>query len=363
MWAGMLAGIVLSCLLVFVRIGAREDAQALQSWFLAPHGVAMKTASSLAAAPEIALDAVRDRRADAKIKHEGYAPLPGGVLYTPSSFSTSDGNYDLLLHFHGNVKMVVESAEAAHLNAVVAVVNLGVGSARYQDVYAVPGMYETLLEQINDAVRSRGVERPHLRRVALASWSAGYGAISTILIMRKGVDPLDAILVLDGIHVGWTGNDRKAPLDALQMSPFVDAAHAAAAGGLLFSITYSEIDPIEYAGTRETAHYLIDAVKEDGEVVRTMSAVPGRLKLAAMVNAVSKHDERFLEPTEETRIGEFHTRGFRGNTKGDHMAHLFQMGTTVLPELVGRWSSQLARGSQVDPVRLGRRSWRNRSGD
>ena len=94
-----------------------------------------------------------------------------------------------------------------------------------------------------------------------------------------------------------------------------------------------------------------------------MSAVPGRLKLAAMVNAVSKHDERFLEPTEETRIGEFHTRGFRGNTKGDHMAHLFQMGTTVLPELVGRWSSQLARGSQVDPVRLGRRSWRNRSGD
>jgi hypothetical protein len=358
-WIGMLAGVMLACVLVLARLGVHEEVATVQTWFHAPKILEARfTAASL---PLVA-DALREERADAHVKHDGYAPIPGGVLYTPESFSSSDGSYDLLLHFHGNVKVVVESAVAAHLNAVVAVVNLGVGSARYQDFYAAPGMYETLLEQINEAVMSRGVERAHLRRVALSSWSAGYGAISTILLTRKGVDPLDAILVLDGIHVSRTGTGQQPKLDALQMAPFEEAAHAAAASGLLFTITYSEIDPITYAGTRETALYLLDAVKDDGDVIRTMSPAPARLKLEAMRNAVSASDARYLEPIDEARVGQFHVRGFRGNTKGHHMAHLFQMGSTVLPELVSRWSNQSVRGSKLDPIRLGRRVWRNRAG-
>ncbi len=360
MWAGMLIGVVLACALVVVRLGAREEMRPVQTWIHLP---SMLQAKLTAASAADLTDVIREPRADAHLKHEGYAPIPGGVLYTPESMSSSDGTYDLLLHFHGNVKIVVESVVAAHLNAAVAVVNLGVGSARYQDFYAAPGMYEELLEQINDAVKARGLERASLRRVALSSWSAGYGAISTILLTRKGVDPLDAILVLDGIHVSKLGTEQHETLNALQMMPFEEAAHAAAADGLLFSITYSEIDPITYAGTRETAHYLLDAVKDDGEVVRTMSPVPARLKLEAMHDAVSAKDARYLEPTEEARVGEFHMRGFSGNTKGDHMAHLFQMGATVLPELAARWSNQSERGSQLDPIRLGRRVWRNRSGN
>ncbi len=43
------------------------------------------------------------------------------------------------------------------------------------------GVYEALLDQIDRAVERRGVPHPHLRRVALSSWSAGYGAVGNIL--------------------------------------------------------------------------------------------------------------------------------------------------------------------------------------
>ncbi len=42
-------------------------------------------------------------------------------------------------------------------------------------------------------------------------------------------------------------------------------------------------------------------------------------------------------PTTEASVGELHVRGFRGNTPEHHMAHLLQMASTVLPELVERW--------------------------
>ena len=53
----------------------------------------------------------------------------------------------------------------------------------------------------------------------------------------------------------------------------------------------------------------------------------------------SKKLEKRLEPTTEGRVGDLHIRGYKGNTPEHHMAHLFQMGATVLPELERRWRS------------------------
>jgi len=33
-------------------------------------------------------------------------------------------------------------------------------------------------------------------------------------------------------------------------------------------------------------------------------------------------------------------RGYRGNTPEHHMAHLLQMGATVMPELAERWRAR-----------------------
>src|SRR5262249_4011445 len=84
-------------------------------------------------------------RPDAHLNREGYGHIPGGIVFVPSTFSSDDGEYDLYLHFHGNTRVVLESAEHAGLNAIVAVVNLGVNSAPYLDAYEMPGSYERTL--------------------------------------------------------------------------------------------------------------------------------------------------------------------------------------------------------------------------
>jgi hypothetical protein len=272
-------------------------------------------------------------RADAHVRRAGYAPIPGGVLFVPSTFTSGDGAYDLYLHFHGNPGVVRESAEYAGLDAIVAVVNLGVNSAPYLDAYAVPGTYELLLGSIDHAVAERGLEHPRLRKVAIGSWSGGYGAVSRVLEHGRGLGSLDAVLVLDGIHCGFLEDDPKA-LNTRIISPFLGAAKKAAEGKILFSITHSEIDPIAYAGTNLTAGYLLDAVHgQRGEPL----SVPEHVALRAAEGAVSKKLEKWMEPVSEALVGTFHVRGYRGNTPEHHMAHLLQMGATVLPELAERW--------------------------
>ncbi len=350
-WTAVVVGVALALGASWIRTPQRQTAVALRAWvsdlprlqpaaLVRPDKVDMKSFS-------------KQRRADANITHEGYASIPGGVLYTPTSFSSSDGSYDLLLHFHGNVKVVVESAAAAKLNAAVAVVNLGVGSARYEDFYAAPGMYEELLGHIRAAMKRRGLENPRLRRVGLSAWSAGYGAISTILTQREGSDPLDAILILDGIHAGYE-DGKPGVLIERRLAPFEEAALAAASGDLLFTITYSEIDPPGYAGSRATAEHLLALSKTQGDLVVGSPTVPAYLRLEAMRGAVSKEDARRLEPLDDHQVGEFHVRGYRGNTRGHHMAHLFQMGATVLPELAQRWNSYAGFSGRTDAVHAGR---------
>ena len=275
-------------------------------------------------------------RADARVQREGYAHIPGGVLYVPDTFASADGTYDLYLHFHGNVRVVRESAEHAGLNAVVAVVNLGTNSAPYLDGYAVPGSYEELLASIDRAVSARGLEHPHRRRVAVGSWSGGYGAVSRILEHGRGLSSLDAILVLDGIHCGYSEEDPKA-LNARILSPFFDATRRAAEGKILFSITHSAIDPIAYAGTYLTAGYLLDLVH--GRRTEPTAEAPEHVQLKAAEGAVSKALEKRMDPVSEATVGTFHVRGYRGNTPEHHMAHLLQMSATVLPELVARWQA------------------------
>lgn len=345
---GMLTGLVLAAVLSIVRLPSPQPIKVAQS-HLQLAMPQLKLAAKSLAEPVAAQPAVRMTRADEKLRRDGYIPIPGGVLYTPEGFSSSDGSYDLLLHFHGNVKVVVESAKTAKLNAVVAVVNLGVGSARYQERFAAHGSWEDFLDQIQRAVAARGLRSPRLRRLALSSWSAGYGAISTILLTRRGDDPLDAIMVLDGIHCGFVP-DTDRELNELQLKPFVDAAHAAASGSMLFSITYTQIDPRTYASSRDTALHLLNVAKTHGQVDRAFSEPPQYLYLQAMHGIISHHTK--LEPFEEARVGQLHVRGFTGDTADDHMAHLFQMGATVLPELVQRWSTQPAAAPVVDPIRL-----------
>jgi hypothetical protein len=274
-------------------------------------------------------------RADARINRDYYGHVPGGVVFVPTTFSSADGAYDLYLHFHGNTRVVLESAEHAGLNAVVAVINLGVNSAPYLDAYEGPGSFERLLDSVDHAVAERGLAHPGLRRLAVGSWSGGYGAVSRLFELgRRAMDKLDAALVLDGIHCGYLEENPRA-LNVRIISPFLDAARRSAEGQFLFSITHSEITPPGYAGTELTAGYLLGAVH--GHRGPPQPA-PEHLQLRAAEGAVARKLEKGMEPLSEATVGSFHVRGYRGNTPEYHMAHLLQMGATVMPELVARWA-------------------------
>ncbi|MCC6552133.1 MAG: hypothetical protein IT372_03800 [Polyangiaceae bacterium] len=354
-WLLLFVAVATTVALLVSRALAGMPPVAVATWrTLLSYGHALagaRLATSRPPHPEALFAAPEAAAPPAKIRHEGYASIRGGVLFTPDTFAPRGGVYDLLVHFHGNTQVVRESAEVAGLDAAVAVINLGIGSGPYEEAYAVPGTYEALLEEIEDALVQRGVERPHLRRVALSSWSAGYGSISKILDVRRGTDPLDAILVLDGIHTGWIGGarDPAAPaslfaspgaLNTLPLAPFARAVKQAAAGSLLFTITHSEIDPITYVGTSLTADYLLE-IAAGAAVKRTpAAAAPPHLALRSAEGAVAKRLEKRMIPTTEARIGQLHVRGYRGNTPEHHMAHLLQMAATVLPDLADRWRAR-----------------------
>ena len=275
-----------------------------------------------------------EMRADHKLKREGHVPVIGGVGYIPSSFRSDNGEFDVVMHFHGNTELVKQSMDAAKINAFIFIVNLGIGSGQYEQQYSVPGMFDDTLARIQDAAAKRGLRDAKVGRIALSAWSAGYGAVAKILDAKGNIDKVDAVLMLDGIHAAFVDPVNKTGVDPLRIEPFVRFAKNAAEGKKLFTITHSDIRTLEYASTTETSDELLKAT---GLERSRAKETPPKVTLPASVGAMSKEAEQWLQQTTEARKGGFHVRGYVGQTPEHHMTHLIQMSVTVLPELADRW--------------------------
>lgn len=310
----------------------------LASTMQAAHAMSPPTTrpvNQAAAAPE------EDEASAWNITHEGHIPIAGGIMFMPKSFDPgADGHYDLVIHFHGNANIVLESIEHANVNAVLAVVNWGISSAPYRNEYRAPDVFEKLLAQIEDGVKKRGIETPKLRRLALTSWSAGFGAIESILEHRRspaaGDDYLDAIIAIDGVHAAFMDGDEKQ-LRTRTALAWVNAAKAAARGGIMLSMTHSQIIPPGFASARRSQEYVLDQVEET-LVSPPVLRRPKHLQLESAKIAVAQGKEKFMVPTMDVRAGNLRVQGFEGITKEHHIAHLTQMASVVLPDLVARWS-------------------------
>lgn len=292
----------------------------------------------------------------------GHVSVPNGYFVFPPTFQTYDGSYDVLIHFHGNPNVVAESAEVAKLDAVVVMIN-GAGKGGYEAVYGDrPGTYEDLLAAIDKGLASRGIPNPHVRRIALTSWSAGYGAITTILSRRKGTDPLDAIALFDGIHASWeSGNSRsfatngvvqdssqltpqlleargKAAINQMQMKAFVDAARDATEGKLYFGIAHTEIDPMAYASCTIATDFILGKLGLERHPLDPIDDAPPWVMLKAMETIYDPARLHQLIPLTEVRAGAFHVIGYSGATPDHHSVQLFEMSQTLLPEIAARWA-------------------------
>lgn len=243
--------------------------------------------------------------------YERWRPLSLGRVLVPGARAVrDDGTFNLLVHFHG-AEPVRKELAPERMDLVVAAVDAGAGSSKYEHALAHDGSFEALLASIEREVAiASGRPDAHVGHLAVSSWSAGYGAVAQIL--ARPHDKVEAVLLLDSLYASYQPGRRA--LEHGQVAPFVRAARSASEGGPLFFLTTTEIDTNGYASSSETAAFLL----------RELGARP------TPVSSTSS-------PTEELSLlrsydrGALFVRGYAGKGSGDHCAQL-----RLLPGLLRR---------------------------
>ncbi len=161
-------------------------------------------ANSSNSAPLVPAPISTAEHADAHFARSWRAPLAGGLLMFPPSFESADGQYDLVLHLNGNTDLVEQSYGAAGVNAVIAILNLGVGSGLYEERFADPAGLRLILSRAQSVMKARGLKNPRLRRIGLSSWSSGFGGVFKILGHEEFFNRINAVVLIDSIHCGYS---------------------------------------------------------------------------------------------------------------------------------------------------------------
>ncbi len=228
----------------------------------------------------------------------------GAVVYVPDG---CQGAYDVILHFHGAHPYVRDLVERANINAVVAVFNSGNGAEKYSQAFGAGGTLSSLLRQINMATLPLCPGATE-HRVALMAWSAGYAATEKLVSRDEDRQHVDAILLADGLHAGFT-NRRKRTFAPNALQAFRDFGTLAKEGKKLFAITHSSIMTDGYGSTTECSRLLLQALD-----------VPCKSTLIS------------------GSAGEFSIEGFSGDDKAAHIVQFRQMDATLLSKLHARWT-------------------------
>ena len=235
-------------------------------------------------------------------------PVKGGL--------TAKGEFDLMIHFHGHEPVRKEWVQVMD-GAVLVGIDLGIGSGAYEEAFQAPDVFPRLVEAVEKAVAKKaGRKSAKVRHLGLSSWSAGYGAVQHILQQKYAQEHVDTVVLLDGLHCGYTG----AAINGQPIAMFSAFAKRAAAGETLMFVSHSSIIPPGYASTTETADYLVHEV--GGKLRDTHGAGPMGM---TMITRYSK--------------GNFHVRGFSGNDKMDHCAQIGEYRDVLRVHVRPRWNS------------------------
>jgi hypothetical protein len=317
----LVAPIIASFLVVhfFTNDFARATESSLPNWVVAKPGPVTQVQKS---AQERGINPCMTPDPGFGVYGQWHRDVSMGQYLQPSRGGVrSDGGFDVMFHFHGHEAVRKEWVMVMD-GAVLASVDLGIGSGPYEDAFASPAVFESYLHSVEAAVaRHSGNARAHARRIGLSAWSAGYGAIQRILEQPLG-RRIDTVVLLDALHSGYVDGH----VDGRQIAGFVEFAKEAAAGRRLMFLSHSSIIPPGYASTTETAHWLVWSLGGRPRAVRQRS--PGVMGL----DIISRFD----------REG-FHERGYLGNDKMDHCAHIGLYRDILKLHVAPRWKSPRGR--------------------
>jgi len=250
------------------------------------------------------------------------APSVGQMIMPHKGGITKKGSFDVIIHFHGHEPIRKEFVKTAR-GIVLVGIDLGIGSGAYQSTFSSPHVFENLLTSIEKGVaKHAGVKNAKIRKLALSAWSAGYGAIEQILRQPSG-KKVDAVILLDSLHAGYADEQNKT-LKAEQLTPFVDFAKRASAKQKFMFMSHSSIIPPGYASTTEVSRYMV-------------------ARLGGKPKKASRQDVLGLDMIDRYDKGNFHMRGYDGDDKPDHCAHIGLMADIVRVHLDRRWKSPKGR--------------------
>lgn len=250
--------------------------------------------------------------------HWDRGPSMGQMIIPERGGITSSGRFDVMFHFHGHEAVRKEWVQVMD-GAVLVGIDLGLGSGPYSAAFNSENAFKTLVKSVEKAVAEHHHrKRARARHIGLSAWSAGYGAIQEILLTSYGKRKVDTVVLLDGLHTGYYGNR----LNGDQIKGFVEFAQRAARGERFMFVSHSSIIPPGYASTTETANYLIQQVGGHPRHTRPRGTDPMGLDL------ISRY----------TR-GNFHVRGYKGNDKMDHCAHIGLYRDVLKVHIKNRWHS------------------------
>lgn len=224
------------------------------------------------------------------------------------------GRKDLLLflNFHTAAYVTHHAAESSGVDIIGVTINLGGGSSAYGDPFADPTVFVRLLDAADSVLQIRA-DGTHWNRIALAGFSAGYGAVRKLLSQPENRAQIDAALLLDGIHASYI--PERLPLaeggriDSTNLEAFLSFARETMAPSSTkrFMITHSEVFPGTFVSTTEATDWLIE-------------------KLGLRRTPVLHWGPLGMQQTSEVRAGNFAVLGFAGNSGVDHGDHLHAVG-------------------------------------
>jgi len=226
--------------------------------------------------------------------------LDPGTLFLPATIKLRNG-VPVLFFFHGGDR-VPEIAAARNDMALVAV-QIGAGSGTYARAFQNPGRFPALL------AAAEGKTGVTFGRVVLGGWSAGCGAIREILKAPEAYRRTAAVLLIDGMHAGYS-TGKPGPLESdLETAPldiWLTLARDAVRGLKRMVVTHSEIFPGTFASTTETADWLL----------RQLNLKRG---------PVLKWGPMGTQQIGEARAGRFLLIEYAGNSAPDHVDQLHSL--------------------------------------
>jgi hypothetical protein len=178
-------------------------------------------------------------------------------IFIPSTYHQRPGDVaDLLVHFHGDPATFRNNAKYANLNAIIVTVNYSGLSSAYSTPFSNAALFQTLVTEARTKVRDQLDISDTLEwdKLAVSSFSAGYGAVREILKNPTYRGDIDALLAADSLYATTAGDGT--PLDS-QMVDYKTYATLAKNGSKTFLFSHSKVPTYTYENTMETGDELM----------------------------------------------------------------------------------------------------------